>query len=94
MDSELFYFCLNRKTNGSNIFCVAGAVVVLVAEVEAGPDNPRFLCTPVETISHAVTVNNINCVVVRVLLRICEYFVDRPEHLGLAVVLVISCVSV
>ena len=94
MDRKLFYFVLNRETDGSDILSVTSAVVVVVGEVEAGPENPSLLCTSIKTIPHAVAMHNINCVVVRVLLRMREYFVDGSEHVGLAVILEISRVSV
>ena len=94
MDRKLFYFVLNRETDGTDIFSVTGAVVVVVTKVEAGPENPSLLCTSIETVPHAVAMHNINCVVVRVLLRMREYFVDRSEHVGLAVILEISRVGI
>ena len=94
MDRKLFYFVLNRETDGSDILSVTGAVVVVVGEVEAGPENPSLLCTSIETIPHAVAVHNINCVVVWVLFRMREDSVDGSEHVGLAVILEISRISV
>ena len=77
-----------------NIFSVAEAVVVGVAEVEAGPEDPSLLRSTIETVLHAVAVYNINCIVLWVLLRVCEYFVDRSGHVRLTVILEISRVSV
>ena len=94
VDRELFYFVLNRETDGTNVFGVTVTVVIGVGEVEAGPENPGLFCASVQTVSHAVAVYNINRVVVRVLLRMCEYFVDGSEGVRLPVVLEIGRVRV